>query len=276
MDESNKISSKVVVYPNAKINIGLSIKEKRADGYHNLQSIFYPIPLTDILEIIPADEYLFSSSGISVEHEGNLVEKAYKLIDNEYKIGAVHIHLHKMIPLGAGLGGGSADASFTLRALNKLFKLELTDEKLHKLALEIGSDCPFFIHNTPSFVEGRGEIIQSSNLSLNGYYIKILKPDIHISTADAFANLELSANKNPLSSATSTEYLLSNQEVVKNDFESSVFKMHSKLQEIKKSLINEGAVYSSLTGTGSAVYGIFKDKPKSSSTEKFEFISELK
>jgi len=160
-------------------------------------------------------------------------------------------------------------------ALNKLFSLDLSIKELHDLALEIGSDCPFFIHNAPSFVEGRGEIIHPSLLDLKGFYIKIIKPDIHISTAEAFANLKLESIKAPLSSESTIEYLLTNQQLIKNDFESSVFAIHPKIQDLKDLLIEEGAVYASLTGTGSAVYGIFESMP-SNSNKEFEFISALK
>ena len=266
----------MIVYPNAKINIGLNITSKRPDGFHNIESIFYPIPWHDILEINKSDSFEFSCSGLLIdgESENNLVIKAYNLIKNKYNITPCKIHLHKQIPMGAGLGGGSADASFTLTTLNKLFDLNISNAELEKLADSLGSDCPFFIDNTVKYVSGKGEVMQNHNLNLKGFFIKLVNPNIHISTKKAFSGIkpnESSFNLNKISLSSINQ----KDSVTKNDFEKSVFPQYPLLQEIKTKLNTEDAFYTSMTGTGSTLYGLYKTKPDFSFTNYTEEIFEL-
>ena len=255
----------MIVFPNAKINIGLRIGGKRADGYHNLQTVFYPVPLYDVLEIIPnlyGKQDSFTQSGIpsDIPFQHNLVNKAIHLLRaKNYEIPPLDIHLHKNIPMGAGLGGGSADAAFTLKILNKLFRLNISDEKLSGYSLQLGSDCPFFILNKPASASGRGDELQPISLSLKDYNIVLILPQIHVSTAEAFKLLQNFSTDNP------AEYLTLPVEDWKNhvlnDFEIPVFNMHPQLAEIKEELLNKGAVFAAMSGTGSALYGIFKETP---------------
>ena len=266
----------MVVFPNAKINIGLNVLNKREDGFHNLESIFYPIYWCDILEINKSDTvepegYQFKTSGIAIDGDltNNLVVKAFKLIKNQYHIPDCKIHLHKQIPMGAGLGGGSADAAFTLTLLNNLFELSISLENLIELADTLGSDCPFFIKNTPQFVSGKGDIMTDINFDLSGYFIKLVNPNIHISTKVAFNNLDLPQPIQNFNLKNLTPQLLfdKNQKVV-NDFEKGIFNLHPKLLKIKQQLIKEGALYASMTGTGSTIYGIYQHQPKLSFKHK--------
>lgn len=249
----------MVVFPNAKINLGLNILEKRSDGYHNIDSCFYPIELCDVLEIIPSNEVRFTSSGIDIPGniEDNLCLKAYHLIAQDHAITPVHIHLHKIIPIGAGLGGGSSDASFTLKALNKLFNLNISEEQLEHYASQLGSDCPFFIRNIPVIASGTGTDLDPIELDLGRYSIQVKYPDIHISTQDAYAGIS------PSSTSKSVEKLLKKplkewKGKLKNDFEASIISKYPEIENLKNRFYNDGAIYSSMTGSGSAVYGIFK------------------
>lgn len=253
----------MIVFPNAKINIGLKIVGKRQDGFHNLESIFYPIKWFDILEINPSKTFQFHSSGLKIngDLDSNLVVKAFKLIQNKYDIPNVNIHLHKQIPMGAGLGGGSADGSFTLTALNTLFDLKISILDLELMADTLGSDCPFFIENKPKFVSEKGNKMTPINLDLNGFYIKLVNPNIHINTADAFIGIN-NVNQSDFDlKHINLNSFLTHHTQPKNDFEQTVFLKHPQLNEIKQTLINEGALYASMTGTGSTIYGFFKDEP---------------
>ena len=248
----------MIVYPNAKINLGLNVLEKRADGYHEISSVFYPVKeLFDSLEIIPAAVLLFSSSGIAIAGEGNICIKAYELLKAEFGIRPIKMHLHKQIPVGAGLGGGSADGAFTLIALNQLFDLRLSKEQLEKYALKLGADCPFFIENIPKYVQGVGEKMLSVDLDLSAYKLKFIFPELHISTADAYGGI---TPKIPEANLLD----LINQPIekwkgkVKNDFEISAFKKHPKLKLMKEQLYADGAIYASMSGSGSVLYGVFK------------------
>jgi 4-diphosphocytidyl-2-C-methyl-D-erythritol kinase len=247
----------MIVYPNAKINLGLNVLEKRADGYHKVSSIFYPVrEVFDILEIIPSNIFSFDSSGITISGEGNICVQAYDLLKAEFGINSVKIHLHKQIPIGAGLGGGSADASFTLIALNKLFNLKLSKEQLEKYALQLGADCPFFIENTPKYVSGIGEKMSPFDLDLSSFELKFIFPKLHISTAEAYAGITPQLPKTNLLNLIS-QPLESWKGKVKNDFETSAFKKHQKLKIMKKQLYADGAIYVSMSGSGSVLYGIF-------------------
>lgn len=253
----------MIVFPNCKINLGLRILRKRSDGYHDLETVFYPLPFYDILEVIrpPGDDLglSFSTSGSTIEgnNSKNLCVKAYELLQKYYPaLPAAKVHLHKVIPSGAGLGGGSADAAFTLKLLNEKFDLQLTTDQLIDYALQLGSDCPFFIVNKPSLAQGRGEIMETLSLDLSPYKFIIVNPGTHIKTAEAFSVI------NPLVPPTSLKEII--QQPIEtwkhdliNDFEETVFRQFPEIEAIKTRLYDGGALYSSMSGTGSTVYGIF-------------------
>lgn len=250
----------MVLFPNCKINLGLNVVSKRTDGYHNLETVFYPLPVKDALEVIRSTEFNFQSTGLSVAGttENNLCVKAYHLLKNDLPhIPPVSIHLHKAIPMGAGLGGGSADGAFMLMMLNKKFQLNLSQEQLIEYALQLGSDCPFFIVNKPCFATGRGETLSPIQLDLSPYKVVLVNPQIHVSTKEAFSTLS------PAIPAKSIEVIIQQpiptwKEELKNDFEEPVFALHPAIKDIKKYLYDIGAVYAAMSGSGSSVYGIFE------------------
>ena len=247
----------MIVYPNAKINIGLNVLNKREDGYHELSSVFYPVSeLYDILEIITSDDFSFSSSGIAIPGDNNICTKAFDLLKADYDVENVKIHLHKMIPIGAGLGGGSADGAFVLKALNELFELNLTNNQLEKYALELGADCPFFIENTPKYVTGIGEQMTAIDLDLSDYEIKFIFPELHISTSEAYGGVIPKKDEANLLDLISKP-IANWKEELRNDFEVSAFKKHPELSKMKANLYADGAIFSSMTGSGSVLYGVF-------------------
>ncbi len=253
----------MISFPNAKINIGINITEKRPDGFHNIETIFYPINLFDILEVkAPENNFSFTSSGIPIEdekHENNICIKAYNLLKKNYFIPPIHMHLHKNIPIGAGLGGGSSDAASTLKMLNSMIKLEISDTKLMKIAENTGSDCPFFILNKPSYATNKGDVLTPANIDLKGYFLVLVYPLIHVNTAAAYKKI-----KPQRSSIKLTEQIKLPVETWKgkiiNDFEKIIFEEYPEIQEIKEQLYISGAVYASMSGSGSAVYGLFKNE----------------
>lgn len=248
----------MLLFPNAKINLGLSILNKREDGFHNLESIFLPIPITDSLEFIESDELKFECNVAIDNEKSNSVLKAYELLKERFDLPLLSIYLQKNIPIGAGIGGGSADGSFMLKGLNDYFELGLTHQELIDYANKIGSDCPFFIHNKPCFVERTGEILTEIELDLSNYYFAIINPNIHISTQQAFSKLELANKERPsLLSVIKNEPIENWKQYMVNDFESSVFQSYPEIEKIKTDLYQKGAIYASMTGTGSTVYGIF-------------------
>ena len=254
----------MVSFPNAKINVGLIIVGKRADGFHNLETIFYPVALRDAVEIIEnkdaSTDVVFSSSGniINGTSDDNLCVKAVRLLRKDFELPAIKIHLHKNIPMGAGMGGGSADASAVLLLLNKKFQLNISREKLIEYALMLGSDCPFFIINKPCFASRRGEVLQEININLSRYKIMIVHPGIHINTGEAFEQLNTD-NFSPAEELKEHIKLDISQwkHTIKNDFEDSVFKKHVAIKDIKEKMYTKGAIYSAMSGSGSAVFGIF-------------------
>ncbi len=256
----------MVRFPNCKINLGLHIIGKRADGYHNLETVFYPLQLKDALEILPAphlSEPEISLSGLPVSgnDSNNLCIKAWHLIKRDFPaMPAVSVHLHKAIPMGAGLGGGSADGAFMLQMLNDQFRLQLAPETLAKYALQLGSDCPFFIYNTPMYGTGRGEILQPVPLRLHDYFFYIINPGIHISTAAAFQRLTYKPHPTPLSELIQQPVDLWKDKLV-NDFETGMAVQHPDLADIKQQLYNHGAVYAAMSGSGSTMFGVFREKP---------------
>jgi 4-diphosphocytidyl-2-C-methyl-D-erythritol kinase len=250
----------MIVFPNCKINLGLYVVDKRPDGYHNLQTVFFPVPFQDMLEIIPSDEFHFHATGLTIpgDPEKNLCIRAWELLKHRFpKLPPVDLYLHKIIPMGGGLGGGSSNGSFMLIALNRLFQLGLTSPELQELALQLGSDCPFFIVNEPVVATGRGEHMQPTSINLNGYTLTLIMPGIHVSTAQAFAGIRPHdpgvdlANRICEAPVTWKDWLV-------NNFEETVFPAFPAIRQLKEWLYAQGAVYASMTGTGSTVYGLFQ------------------
>ena len=262
-----QITAEMIYYPNAKINIGLNIVEKRPDGYHNLETIFYPIPLNDVLEVVHnkngQEPYVLGNSGIIVDSkaEDNICVKAFELIRAKYQIPPISIHLHKMIPFGAGLGGGSADGAFMLKLLNKEFNLGISDDELRHMAAQLGADCAFFIHNQPAYATGIGDVLKPIDMDLSGYYFALIKPSIHVSTPEAYAGIKPKQTTNSLCDLVKLP-IEQWKHHIKNDFEASVFKKHPRIGKIKMGLYEAGALYACMSGSGSSVFGIFKEKPE--------------
>ena len=251
----------MIVYPNAKINIGLHILEKYPNGFHRIESILYPVDMCDILEIIPSDKFRFGMSGIPVDGtpDTNLVVRAFRMMEKQYGIPPVSIHLHKMIPPGSGLGGGSSDAAHTLKALNSLFDKNIPEEVLEDLAMQLGSDCPFFIRNRPVLASGKGNEFSPVSLDLSGYGIKIVTPEFSINTGWAYSQVIPSEKETSLADLIRLP-VPQWQGKITNDFEKALFPHYPELARLKRQLLQEGAVYASLTGSGSAVYGLFRRK----------------
>lgn len=257
----------MITFPKAKVNIGLRIIRKRSVGFHDIETLFYPVNLCDALEFVicpgkpSADELTVTGIDIKASPDKNLVIKAVKKLREKYPVPFLRIHLHKAIPSGAGLGGGSSDAASILRSVNRGFNLSISEEDLRAYALELGSDCPFFIDPLPSVATGRGEVITRVNPILEGYHIVLINPGIHIGTRDAYLN------SNPSMHDSKLEQLVAKNPVewkrfIKNDFEDYVFSIYPEIKEIKRSLYRSGAIYASLSGSGSTVYGIFDKKPE--------------
>lgn len=259
----------MITFPNCKINLGLHITRKRADGYHDLESIFYPVPaMKDALEMVSAatQETTIQLSGLPVpgNEKNNLVWKAWQLLEARYpdKMLPLDMYLCKGIPMGAGLGGGSADGAFALKMINELCGLALSNEALAALALELGSDCPFFIYNSPQYATGRGEQLAPIALDLSAYSLQIICPEVHVSTAGAFGMIKHAPAANDLREVVKLpvgEW----KDLMVNDFEAPVFAKHPELKEIKEQLYKDGALYASMSGSGSALFGIFEKGKKS-------------
>jgi 4-diphosphocytidyl-2-C-methyl-D-erythritol kinase len=251
----------MICFPNAKINISLFVTGKREDGFHNIETLFYPVPLRDALEIFASGKLSISQTGSLVpsEPEDNLVVIAYKEMLKKYDFPPVNIFLRKMIPTGAGLGGGSADATFMLKLINQLYNIEASNRELEDIAASIGADCPFFIRNEPVIASGTGNIFTPSDVSLKGYTIYIVKPPVEVSTKEAYSMI----NPNPVKSSFNLKELSSVpvsewKNVLKNDFEPAIFDKYPEIGEIKDILYEKGAEYASMSGSGSAVYGLYK------------------
>lgn len=251
----------MISFANAKINIGLSITEKRSDGYHNIETIFYPVQLYDVIEFNTSETYYFEAFGIQIPADGdNLCTKAYQLLKADFPaMEPVSIKLLKNIPVGAGLGGGSSDAAFVLKGLNEINKLNLSSERLQEYATRLGADCAFFIENKPLFAEGIGADFSMVDVDLSDYYIVIVKPDIHISTAEAYSSITPQIPQVDLKRAVQ----LPIQEWkfhITNDFELGIFEKYPLIRKIKQKLYEKGALYAAMSGSGSAVFGIFGEK----------------
>ena len=269
----------MIFFPNCKINLGLYITAKRADGFHNLETVFYPLPITDAIEIISSNqkekEIDFNLSGATIDGGDNICIKAYQLLKKDFpELPSVQMHLHKNIPIGAGLGGGSADGAFTLLLLNKKFGLQLTEERLLNYALKLGSDCPFFIKNTPCIASGRGEVLTEIELDLSAYKIVIVNPGIHINTGWAFSQLTPKAPAYSLAE-TIKKPVHAWKDFLINDFEAPICQHHPAIKNVKEDLYRSGAVYASMSGSGSTVFGLFtKEQNVSFSFPTTYFIKE--
>ncbi len=258
----------MIVFPNAKINLGLNITAKRPDGYHDLETVFYPIPLEDALEVGPltdptgdGSELELHCNGIPIEGDpsDNLIVKAYRLLKEEFRLPPVRVYLQKQIPTGAGMGGGSADATFMLKLLNDQFHLHLTDSRLEELSARLGADCAFFVRNTPVFAGGIGNVFSPVTLSLQGYWLAVVKPDVFVSTREAFSKV---TPRKPRRSVREIVGLPVGEwrELLVNDFEESVFSVHPAIGAVKQRLYDLGALYASMSGSGASVYGIFANE----------------
>lgn len=252
----------MVSFPHCKINLGLNITAKRPDGYHELVTCFYPVPWQDVLEIVPGNNFVFSMSGDPVPGAAgeNLCVRAYELLRKEYRLPPVAIHLLKVIPVGAGLGGGSSDGAWTLRILNQLFQLALTRQQLANYAAQLGSDCAFFLNDGPMIGRGRGEILSPASVSLKGRFLVLLKPEVHISTADAYSEIQPRIPSTDLRQVLETRPFTEWTGVLKNDFEDVLFKKFPIIEALHQKLYALGAGYASMSGSGSAVYGIFENE----------------
>lgn len=269
----------MISFPNCKINLGLHITDKRPDGYHNLETIFYPVPLNDAFEIaVKRENTELIVTGIDLpDNSINLCVKAYNLLKQDYPfIKPVKMHLHKVIPIGAGLGGGSADGAFALKLINEVFNLNLSRGKLLEYALQLGSDCPFFIINKPSLATGRGEILEEISLDLSGKNLVIIYPQLHINTAKAFKGIVPGKKEVTLISIISKN-ISEWKHLLINDFEKGIFQIYPQLEKIKENLYDAGALYASMSGSGSAIYGIFDSTDISFDTFKKDyFIKQIK
>ncbi len=252
-------------FPNAKINIGLNIIRKRTDGFHDLETLFYPIGMHDILEFVPAStlpdhsEYSFENSGINLTDpvEKNLCIKAYYLVKKKYPLPPLHIHLHKVIPPGAGLGGGSSNGAFMIRMLSRAFGLNIASAEMEEMAGKLGSDCPFFIRNQPAFATGRGNNFVPAEPMLSGYHLVVIYPWIHIDTSEAYSKAIPDESGKKLFESLKLP-IHEWKQVICNDFEDHLLVEYPEIGDLKEALYRSGALYSSLSGSGSAVYGIFE------------------
>jgi 4-diphosphocytidyl-2-C-methyl-D-erythritol kinase len=256
----------MLAFPNAKINLGLDILRKRPDGYHELETCLYPIPWHDVLEILPADSFSFNQTGLQVpgNPDDNLCVVAYQLLKEEYNLPPVEIHLHKVVPMGAGLGGGSADGAFTIKLLNAIFELQLSLEQQKSYAAKLGSDCPFFIENIPAIATGTGTELSPIDLDLSSLYIGIIKPDVHVSTARAYSGVSPGSKERKLQESL-TLSIDQWQKLIHNDFEDSIFEEFSLIRQTKARIQKDGAVYAAMSGSGSSVFGLFTSEIESKS-----------
>ena len=260
----------MILFPNAKINIGLNILSRREDGFHNLETIFYPLAIRDALEVVEADQMKFTSSGLEIPGDAmdNLCLKAYYLLSKDYKLPPVHIHLHKNIPIGAGLGGGSADASFFIKLINQKFELGMDALQMEGYASKLGSDCAFFIQNKPAIAVDKGDQLQTIDLDLSSYFIMLVMPQVQVSTSDAYRGVR------PATMASSLADLVKLpveawRVAIKNDFEPSVFLQYPIIAEVKSKLYSAGALYACMSGSGSSVFGIFEKELKLPDLEQY-------
>ena len=253
----------MIVFPNAKINIGLNIVNRRADGYHDLETIFYPVMIKDALEVVEAKELSFTYSGLQIPgvSKSNICIKAHELLSRDMNLPPVHIHLHKNIPIGAGLGGGSADASFFIKLMNEKFMLNLNAEQMEHYASQLGADCAFFIRNQAVFASGKGDVFETIQLDLSKYFFVVVMPDVHVATSLAFKEIVPKPASKNLKDLIKDD-ISTWKSFVKNDFESGIIERFPEIGFIKDSLYNSGAIYASMSGSGASVFGIFESPLK--------------
>lgn len=261
----------MISFPGCKINLGLQIINKRSDGYHDIASIMYPVKINDILEITSLKSYektKFTTSGLPIPglDDDNLCLKAYRLLNVKYHLPPVHIHLHKCIPMGGGLGGGSSNGAETIKLLDQLFDLGISIDDKKKFAAKLGSDCPFFIENSPQYATGTGTTLTPIDLDLSGLYLALLNVGIHVSTKEAYSGVLLNDASQDLRDIIKMNASEWKDQLI-NDFEQTVFKSYPNLEEIKSDLYSKGAIYASMTGSGSTMYGVFNEAPKLISPE---------
>jgi 4-diphosphocytidyl-2-C-methyl-D-erythritol kinase len=258
----------MLTFPNAKINIGLNITERRPDGYHNLESVFYPVQIKDALEVVENSELVFTSSGIPIPGDAgsNLCLKAYHALKADFDLPPLHIHLHKNIPIGAGLGGGSADAAFFIKLMNQKYDLNLSTEQMMNYARLIGADCAFFINNKPTYAFERGDCFEPVAVNLSAYCLAVIMPPVYVSTGEAYRGVVPGSSKNlkSLLQLPVEEW----RHAVVNDFENHILSNHPAIAQVKNHLYQAGAVYACMSGSGAAVFGIFKKQPNLSELER--------
>ncbi|MBK9401549.1 MAG: 4-(cytidine 5'-diphospho)-2-C-methyl-D-erythritol kinase [Bacteroidetes bacterium] len=254
----------MLVFPPVKVNLGLSIIEKRKDGYHSIESVFFPVPWTDALEVVITDHQniTFNSTGLPIpgDQANNLIIRAFNLLAKEHRLPGLNFHLHKILPMGAGLGGGSSNGAYALKLINEVCKLGISMKELEKMAAELGSDCPFFIESTPKFVSGRGEILEPIKINLQHWHMLIVMPPVAVGTADAYSRIT------PKVPETSIRQIISLppeqwKDQLINDFEATVIQRYPVIGEIKKRMYEQGAAYASMSGSGAAVFGLFRSEP---------------
>lgn len=266
----------MISFPNAKINLGLHVTSKRKDGYHEIETCMVPIPIHDVLEmILEPQKMIWDTTGIPIpgDERDNLIFKAYKLIKKDFPaIPSLSIHLHKIIPMGAGLGGGSADGAFALKMMNNIFELHLDDFFLEEYAEQLGSDCPFFIDNTPKIARGRGELLESVDVDLGGNFLVLINPGIHIGTKEAYAGV--SPRPPRIELATLLHHKERWKSELVNDFEINIFQNHPVLASLKKSFYEAGAYYAAMSGSGSSMFGLFEHKPPLMTWDQNYFVFE--
>ncbi|WP_288318100.1 4-(cytidine 5'-diphospho)-2-C-methyl-D-erythritol kinase [Xylanibacter caecicola] len=259
----------MITFPCAKINLGLNVVSRRTDGYHNLETVFYPVNISDRIEITVADGRMPEGKACALTVEGmpvtgnaddNLVVKAYNMLAKDYSLPHVHINLCKKIPMQAGMGGGSSDCAYTIRMLNDMFGLDIPTERMIGYAASLGADCAFFINPVPSYAEGIGDVLQPADIDLSGYRIVIVKPDIPVSTREAFSLITPAKPFKCCRDIVRQPIDTWRDELV-NDFEKSIFALHPEIAAIKQRLYDTGAIYAAMSGSGSALFGIFKDVP---------------
>jgi 4-diphosphocytidyl-2-C-methyl-D-erythritol kinase len=268
----------MILFPPAKVNLGLNVLHKRSDGYHAIETGMLEVPFYDVLELLPSENTSFRQSGLEISGnvEDNLCMKAFRLMESTYDIPSVYMHLRKQIPFGAGLGGGSADATFVLKGLNQLFSLQLDENQLRFLAAQLGSDCPFFVSGGAALASGRGEEINPIDLPLTGFWIKLVNPGIHVSTAEAYSGVRFTASSRDELASVLFGPRESWKERLKNDFEPSIFERYPVIGQLKDQLYEEGAFYAAMSGSGSTLFGLYENEPTKSFDSCFEFIGSFR
>ncbi len=284
----------MTTFPIAKINLGLNVVEKRSDGYHNLQTVFYPVPIKDAIEVVPMGEGFPSevdcdlkvtfanqtptTANLLGDEQRNLVVRAYQLLKQDFPtLPRIHTHLWKGIPTQAGMGGGSSDCAFMIRLLNEQFQLGMTDGQMIQYAARLGADCAFFILSRPCYAEGIGERLQPIGLDLGGWYIGVVRPDIPVPTKEAFSRIRPHYPAKNCREAVKQPVETWKDDLV-NDFEESVFALHPEIGQVKEQLYDMGATYAAMSGSGSALFGLFKERPEKVSQtypDMFTFVAQL-